>query len=790
MNSNSPTNRPLAQRPPKMNRSYKTKDLGKQKEAESEAAAAIQSLDEASTQEYFAQGSAGDSTQNTAHKQKSYKFDRNDTTHLDVFTVGPGGDDPHRASPKHQYTVGSITTAPLKGILARSGTWKTQPLPKIENYIQYSMAKKQQKDSVVGQESTCLGTPKQTSTPNQIADGSPKKSPDAANTSVLSQSQDPKGEGSLVLATSNDSSPSKKIAEASPQPNAAVLCFSETSSPFRQSPQVGAQSTNAANTSIFDKSQGSSVKSSSQSSVSPKTTNSLASVLSRPVGSVRNSSPKTTPSKENDSPTEDCRKTFVVPGSPTPKIPQAQLIPTIPLKRRPVEAVKPPVHRDAVARPRVPPQDGWNVHVKSAKKRNNGGKSAQEKKSSTRKNPAKGAAQPANLTQTCIPTAKEATPVMRPIVAEATTAAPKQPSQMIRSEEKKYSPPLAHIVPRTSENNKSIDSKEGSPSKSSPRFPMEHPSKKAVADAAEPQCQPKSPPRESSVSLEAQRRRPIGPAARDVRMSTKGKKGRKNIIRKRRSILVACPRGVPPVKAKSKDKRSKKALAKKLDPMKSPVLKRSQASVSIHSQTEVAGDSSEEEGRVQTGEDEEEESVAQHPLNNEWTMWYVEPDRNMTWEETLHQITSFRTVETFWSLYYHIKWPSEIKIGCDYCMFKAGIRPTWEDEANVRGGCWIASFPKSATNELNFYWEYSLLSLIGESYDHSPDLCGAVVNIRQNTDKIALWTSDGTNEEGILEIGRQLRDGLPTDGGYVLQYLLNSDRMAQQGSIVQAIYTL
>ncbi|XP_041449438.1 LOW QUALITY PROTEIN: eukaryotic translation initiation factor 4E1 [Drosophila obscura] len=252
------------------------------------------------------------------------------------------------------------------------------------------------------------------------------------------------------------------------------------------------------------------------------------------------------------------------------------------------------------------------------------------------------------------------------------------------------------------------------------------------------------------------------------------------------------------------------------------VLKRSNNSASIHSQIEALTldsecsdqegngrdsgseygleETEEEQQEQQEGEeaeeeeeeegDESEESVPQHPLNNEWTMWYVEPDRAKTWEQTLHQITSFKTVENFWSLYYHIKTPSQIKIGSDYCMFKAGVRPMWEDEANVKGGRWIVSFPKSATGDLNFYWEYSLLSLIGEFCEHSPDLCGAVVNIRQKADKIALWTADGSNEEGILEIGRQLRDGLHPGAGYALQYQLHSDSMVQQGSVFRSIYTL
>ncbi|EDW25928.1 GL14400 [Drosophila persimilis] len=233
--------------------------------------------------------------------------------------------------------------------------------------------------------------------------------------------------------------------------------------------------------------------------------------------------------------------------------------------------------------------------------------------------------------------------------------------------------------------------------------------------------------------------------------------------------------------------------------MRTPVLKRISTSTSEHgetdSETEPQVDPSEgdQEGAGGCPEDEhpvEEVSLPQHPLNHEWTMWYVEPDRAKTWEETLHQITSFSTVENFWSLYHHIKTPSQIKVGSDYCLFKDGIRPIWEDEANVNGGRWIVSFPKSATAEMNFFWEYCLLSLIGENCEHSIDLCGAVVNIRLKNNKIALWTADCTKEKRILQIGKQLRNGLPTNAGFVLQYLQHRDNMAQQDSPLTATYTL
>lgn len=42
------------------------------------------------------------------------------------------------------------------------------------------------------------------------------------------------------------------------------------------------------------------------------------------------------------------------------------------------------------------------------------------------------------------------------------------------------------------------------------------------------------------------------------------------------------------------------------------------------------------------------ELVLKHPLQNTWTLWYLENDRSKTWEQMLNEITSFDTVEDFW----------------------------------------------------------------------------------------------------------------------------------------------
>ncbi|KPU74090.1 uncharacterized protein Dana_GF22031, isoform C [Drosophila ananassae] len=179
-----------------------------------------------------------------------------------------------------------------------------------------------------------------------------------------------------------------------------------------------------------------------------------------------------------------------------------------------------------------------------------------------------------------------------------------------------------------------------------------------------------------------------------------------------------------------------------------------------------------------------------HPLNSRWTLWYLENDRSKTWEDMLHEVTSFDTVENFWSLVNHIKPPSEIKMGSDYCLFKKGIRPMWEDEANVHGGRWVISLNKNTKSDLDNFWLDTMLCLIGESCEHSDELCGAVVNIRGKSNKISIWTADGGNEAAALEIGRKLREGLRMESAYVLQYQLHKDTMVKQGSTVKSIYTL
>lgn len=199
-----------------------------------------------------------------------------------------------------------------------------------------------------------------------------------------------------------------------------------------------------------------------------------------------------------------------------------------------------------------------------------------------------------------------------------------------------------------------------------------------------------------------------------------------------------------------------------------------------------------------------------HPLQHQWTLWYYEPDKSKSWEDNQNLVSTFNTVEDFWSLFTHIKQPSEVKIGSDYSLFKEHIRPMWEDKANKNGGRWMITLARTQRPELDRYWidtvkndqyfscqlwlslriSLQVLCLIGEAFDNYDDICGAVVNIRARGDRIAVWTANYNNKESIMEIGQKLKEGMSLPDRIKLHYQTHSDSMVKNSSSVKSLYEI
>jgi len=178
-----------------------------------------------------------------------------------------------------------------------------------------------------------------------------------------------------------------------------------------------------------------------------------------------------------------------------------------------------------------------------------------------------------------------------------------------------------------------------------------------------------------------------------------------------------------------------------------------------------------------------------HPLQNSWTLWYFKKDGSKDWESNQKQVITFNTVEDFWALYNHIESASKLSTGCDYSLFKEGIRPMWEDSLNEAGGKWQMQIDKRHRyTNLDRFWLEVMMCLIGEAFAENGVLVnGAVVNIRPKVDKISIWLSESSEnqKEAIMSIGRCLKNRLQLSDQEQISFEVHKDSMTRHSSMVK-----
>lgn len=132
-------------------------------------------------------------------------------------------------------------------------------------------------------------------------------------------------------------------------------------------------------------------------------------------------------------------------------------------------------------------------------------------------------------------------------------------------------------------------------------------------------------------------------------------------------------------------------------------------------------------------------SSSEHPLKATWVVWYRPPTSKYSdYEKSTIALAPISTVEGFWEVYSHLKRPSSLPTVSDYHIFKKGIRPVWEDEANKRGGKWIVRLKKGVADR---YWEDLLLAIVGDQFaEAGEEVCGAVLSVRSGEDVLSVWT--------------------------------------------------
>ncbi|EOR03733.1 hypothetical protein E3P92_03358 [Wallemia ichthyophaga] len=146
-----------------------------------------------------------------------------------------------------------------------------------------------------------------------------------------------------------------------------------------------------------------------------------------------------------------------------------------------------------------------------------------------------------------------------------------------------------------------------------------------------------------------------------------------------------------------------------------------------------------------------------HPLFNAWTLWFDNPSKKSSgahnWLDDTKEVITFDSVEEFWGLYNNILPPTHLPQKANYYLFKRGIRPAWEDEANADGGKWSVQFPREKWRDrIDRLWLDTMLSAIGEtlegdlSEDATNDLItGVIISTRPNFFRLAIWTRQTTS---------------------------------------------
>ncbi|TFK49237.1 translation initiation factor eIF4e [Heliocybe sulcata] len=195
----------------------------------------------------------------------------------------------------------------------------------------------------------------------------------------------------------------------------------------------------------------------------------------------------------------------------------------------------------------------------------------------------------------------------------------------------------------------------------------------------------------------------------------------------------------------------------------------------------------------------------EHPLENKWTLYHdqknavpftpapaqvegtfphVAPESG-DYEAGLTVVGEFDTVESFCRYFNWLKPPSKLERNSNYHLFKSGIKPMWEDEANANGGKWVLTM-KNNPALLDRCWSWLAMALVGEELDEGDEICGAVVSLRSKVDRIQLWTRSKEDVERLNGIAKKMVKILDVSEGdnIGLEFQYNTDDRPPQNKFL------
>jgi len=169
----------------------------------------------------------------------------------------------------------------------------------------------------------------------------------------------------------------------------------------------------------------------------------------------------------------------------------------------------------------------------------------------------------------------------------------------------------------------------------------------------------------------------------------------------------------------------------------------------------------------------------EHKLQSQYCFWYSRRGpgkQNHNFDQNLKLIGRFGTCEQFWSLYSHMVKPGDLASHSDFHLFKMGIKPMWEDEANKFGGKWIVRLRKGLSSRC---WENLVLAMLGEQFMVGEEICGAVVSVRFQEDILSIWNRTACDQAVTNRIRDTFRRVLNLPAGTAIEYKAHNDSIKE-----------
>jgi translation initiation factor 4E len=144
-------------------------------------------------------------------------------------------------------------------------------------------------------------------------------------------------------------------------------------------------------------------------------------------------------------------------------------------------------------------------------------------------------------------------------------------------------------------------------------------------------------------------------------------------------------------------------------------------------------------------------------LHTPWHFSYMRRGAANAYASSIKDIGSFATVEHFWNVYNHVHRPGQLDPPTDMFMFRRGVQPMWEDEANSSGGRLSLRLRKGYASRA---FEDLALCAIGEQFEIPDFVCGITCSVRFQDDVLSIWVRSADNAQAIAGVANTAKRAL------------------------------